>query len=158
MHLDSTDLQIIHILQENGKTTNIQLSGAIGLSPAPTLERVKKLEKSGIIKNYHAELDQDALGLHIQTFMQITLSRHKNNAISNFITQINSIENITECYHITGSSDYLVKIVVKDMPAYERLIMNKLSKIEEIAQMQTQVILSTVKKSNTLPLDYTNSK
>ena len=154
VQLDQIDLQILHILQENGKTSNIHLSGMIGLSPAPTLERVKKLEKAGIIKNYHAELSQENLGLNIQTFMQITLSRHKNNAINNFIEQINAIENITECYHITGSSDYLLKIIVKDMPAYERLIMDKLSKIEEIAQMQTQVILSTVKKSNILPLNY----
>lgn len=154
IQLDKIDLEILRILQENGKTTNIQLSVLIGLSAAPTLERVKKLEKAGIIKNHHAELNQEALGLHIQTFMQITLSRHKNNAINNFIEQINAIENITECYHITGSSDYLLKIIVKDMPAYERLIMDKLSKIEEIAQMQTQVILSTVKKSNILPLNY----
>jgi Lrp/AsnC family leucine-responsive transcriptional regulator len=152
--LDHIDLQILRLLQENVKISNIQLSAMIGLSPAPTLERVKKLEKAGIIKNYHAELNREALGLNIQTFMQITLSRHKNNAINNFIEQINGIENITECYHITGSSDYLLKIVVKDMPAYERLVMDKLSKIEEIAQMQTQVILSTVKKSNTLPLNY----
>ena len=154
IQLDKIDLEILRILQENGKISNIQLSVLIGLSAAPTLERVKKLEKAGIIKNYHAELNQEPLGLHIQTFMQITLSRHKNNAINNFIEQINAIENITECYHITGSSDYLLKIVVKDMPAYERLVMDKLSKIEEIAQMQTQVILSTVKKSNILPLNY----
>ena len=152
--LDQIDLQILRIMQENGKVSNIQLSAMIGLSAAPTLERVKKLEKSGIIKNYHASLNQEALGLNIQTFMQITLSRHKNNAITNFIEQINAIENITECYHITGSSDYLLKIVVKDMSAYERLVMDKLSKIEEIAQMQTQVILSTVKNSNILPLNY----
>jgi len=154
LQLDTIDLQIIRILQENGKITNIQLSSLIGLSAAPTLERVKKLEKAGIIKNYHAQLNPEALGLQIQTFMQITLSRHKNNAINNFIEQIHAIENITECYHITGSSDYLLKIVVKDMAAYERLIMEKLSKIEEIAQMQTQVILSTIKKSNILPLNY----
>jgi len=152
--IDKTDLKILKILQEDGRITNLQLSNEIGLSPAPTLERVKKLEKSGIIQSYHAELDREALGLSVHTFMQITLLRHKNNAITNFIDQINSIPEIVECHHITGGSDYILRIMTKNMAAYERLVMDKLSKIEEIGHMQTQVILSTIKKSSTIPLEY----
>ncbi len=150
--LDKTDRQILDILQQNGRITNLQLSSEIGLSPAPTLERVKKLERLGIIKSYHAKLDMDELGLGIQTLMQISLLRHKNNAMQNFVDQVNAISEITECYHITGGSDYLLKIIVKDMRAYERLVMDKLSNIEEIGQMQTMMVLSVVKQSDTLPL------
>lgn len=152
--LDKIDLKILRILQEDGRITNLQLSNEIGLSPAPTLERVKKLEKGGIIRSYHAELDKEALGLGVQTFMQITLLRHKNNAITNFVDQIKDIEEVVECHHVTGGSDYLLRIMAKSMTAYERLVMDKLSKIEEIGQMQTLVILSTVKKTNVIPLEY----
>jgi Lrp/AsnC family leucine-responsive transcriptional regulator len=152
--IDKTDLKILKILQEDGRITNLQLSTEIGLSPAPTLERVKKLEKAGIIKSYHAELNREALGLGVHTYMQITLLRHKNNAINNFIDQINSIDEVVECHHITGGSDYILKILAKDMSSYERLVMDKLSKIEEIGQMQTQVVLSTIKKSKVIPLEY----
>jgi len=152
--IDKTDLKILKILQEDGRITNLQLSSEIGLSPAPTLERVKKLEKIGVITSYHAELDKEALGLGVHTFMQITLLRHKNNAITNFISQIEKIEEVVECYHITGGSDYILRIITKNMAAYERLVMDKLSKLEEIGQMQTQVILSTVKKTNLVPLEY----
>ena len=153
-NLDKTDLKILKILQEDGRITNLQLSNEIGLSPAPTLERVKKLEKTGIIKSYHADLDKESLGLGVHTFMQITLLRHKNNAITNFVDQINKIDEVVECHHVTGGSDYLLRIMAKSMSAYERLVMDKLSKIEEIGQMQTLVILSTVKKSNVIPLEY----
>ena len=152
--IDKIDLKILEILQEDGRITNLQLSSMVGLSPAPTLERVKKLEKAGIINSYHAQLNRESLGLSVHTFMQVTLSRHKNNAINNFIEKINEIEEVLECHHITGGADYLLKIYTKDMMAYERLVMDKLSVIEEIAQMQTQVVLSTVKKSNIVPLNY----
>lgn len=152
--IDKTDLKILKILQENGRITNLQLSQEIGLSPAPTLERVKKLERSGIIQSYHAEMNRDALGLGVQTFMQVTLMRHKSNAITNFVDQIMTIDEVVECYHVTGGSDYILRIYAKDMASYERLVMDKLSKIEEIAHMQTQVVLSTVKKTPTIPLEY----
>ena len=150
--LDKTDRQILDILQQNGRITNLQLSTEIGLSPAPTLERVKKLERLGVIKSYHAKLDMDELGLGIQTFMQVSLLRHKNNAIQNFMDQVNEISEIVECYHITGGSDYLLKIIVQDMRSYERLVMDKLSNIEEIGQMQTMMVLSVVKQADKLPL------
>jgi Lrp/AsnC family transcriptional regulator, leucine-responsive regulatory protein len=150
--LDKTDQQILDTLQQNGRITNLQLSNEIGLSPAPTLERVKKLERLGIIKSYHAKLDMDELGLGIHTFMQVSLLRHKQNAMQSFIERVNEIDEIVECYHITGGSDYLLKIIVKDMRAYERLVMDKLSTIEEIGQMQTMMVLSTIKQSDKLPI------
>ena len=87
--LDKTDFKILRILQEDGRITNLQLSAEIGLSPAPTLERVRKLERKGFIKSYHAHVDFENLGLGVQTYMLVTLSRHTDNAIANFIEQIN---------------------------------------------------------------------
>ncbi len=152
--LDSTDLQILKKLQENGKITNLQLSEEIGLSPAPTLERVRKLEKSGIITGYHATVDETTLGMGIMAFIQLSLGRQVDNFISNFSEQIADIEEIVECYQVTGTCDFLLKVMVKDIPAFEHLISNKLSKIEEIGNMQTMVILGQPKNTKVVPLDY----
>jgi Lrp/AsnC family transcriptional regulator, leucine-responsive regulatory protein len=154
LHLDSIDLKILHILQEKGKITNIQLSQEIGLSAAPTLERVKKLENAGVIKSYHAFIDRNSVGLGFSALIHVSLTRQKENAIRNFVTQINKIQEITECLQVTGNFDYQLRVVVKDIPSFEKLIADKLSKIEEIGQMQTSVVLSEIKTSNTLPLRY----
>lgn len=149
--LDKTDLKILKILQEDGRITNLQLSTDVGLSPAPTLERVKKLERAGVIKSYHAELDPKTLGLGIQAFMMVSLAINKNNAIARFEKQIAAIEEIVDCYHLTGAADYLLKILVPDILGYDVLIREKLSHIEEIKSMQSLIVLSQVKKSNSLP-------
>ncbi len=154
IHLDKTDLKIIKILQENGKITNLQLSSEVGLSPAPTLERVKKLENAGIIKSYHARVNELELGIGIQVIIQISLSRQRDNAISNFVKHIQKIDEIMECYQVTGNADYIMKIMVKDISAFEKLIAEKISKIEEIGQMKTMVILSQVKNSPVIPISY----
>jgi Lrp/AsnC family leucine-responsive transcriptional regulator len=154
IRIDATDLKILRILQEDGRISNIQLSTKIGLSPAPTLERVKKLENAGLIKSYHAVLDTDLLGLGINAIIQISLVRQINNAIQNFKKQILKIDEITECYQVTGTADYILKVAVKDMPSFEKLIADKLSRIEEIGQMQTMMILSTVKYSRVAPINY----
>jgi Lrp/AsnC family leucine-responsive transcriptional regulator len=152
--IDSLDLKILRILQEKGKISNIQLSQEIGLSPAPTLERVKKLETSGMIKSYHAVINANKLGLGFSALIQISLTRQINNAIKNFTKAITEIPEVTQCLQVTGNFDYQLLVIVKDIPAFERLIADKLSKIEEIGQMQTMVVLSTIKDSKILPVDY----
>tara|TARA_Y100000589_G_scaffold329390_1_gene375783 strand:+ start:35109 stop:35579 length:471 start_codon:yes stop_codon:yes gene_type:complete len=154
LSLDEIDLKILKRLQENGKITNLQLSKEIGLSPAPTLERVKKLEKSGLIKSYHALVDEKALGVNITIFMQISLVRQMSDAIENFIQKINAIDEVVECYNVTGNSDYLLKIMVKDIPEFDKLIKEKLGDIQEISKMQSMVVLSQAKDSKIVPYDY----
>jgi len=153
-HLDKIDLKILKILQENAKITNLQLSGEIGLSPAPTLERVKKLENSKLIKGYYTEVNEEALGVGIKAIIQITLTRQIENAIANFKKEINKIPEIMECYQVTGSADYILIVMLKDIRDFEMLISTRLSKMEEIGQMQTMMILSKVKDSKLLPLNY----
>ena len=151
--LDIIDLKILRILQERGRITNLLLSQEIGLSPAPTLERVKKLESSGVIESYHAQVNDSLMGIGIKAFISISLERQKVDSIVTFKEKIQAITDILECYQVTGNADYLLKVVVKDIPSFERLISTKLSQIEEIGQMQTMMILSKVKDSKVVPLD-----
>lgn len=152
--LDRTDFQILKILQENGRITNLQLSSDIGLSPAPTLERVRKLENAGYIKSYHALVDEEKLGLGIKTFIQVQLDFHKNDSIQTFLQEIKSIPEITECHHVTGPCDFILKVYVKDIKAYEALIMEKISKISVLKTFQTMMIMSTNKKEPIVPVEY----
>ncbi len=152
--LDKIDLKILKILQENSKITNLDLSKKIGLSPAPTLERVKKLENSGIIKSYHAEINPQMIGLNVKTFVQVSLDWRKENALKNFLEKIEEIDEIVECYIITGEADFLIKIVCQDIPTYEKLLFKTLSQIDEIERLKTLMTLSTVKDSKVLPFKY----
>ncbi len=152
--LDNIDLKILRLLQENSKITNLDLSKRIGLSPAPTLERVKKLEQSGVIQSYHAKVDGRKLGLTVSTFVLVSLAWQKDNALENFINKIQNIDEVTECYIITGDGDALLRIICADMTAYEQLLFKKLSQIEEVERLKTLMTLSKVKKSKILPFDY----
>ncbi|MFN8437913.1 MAG: Lrp/AsnC family transcriptional regulator [Cytophagales bacterium] len=152
MKLDLTDRKILKILQENGNITNAQLAKEIGLSPAPTLERVKKLELSGIISSYHAELNKEKAGIGVNIYVLITLSSHKMNQINAFIAKIEDIEEVIECHHITGEGDFLLKIVTKDIPSYQKLILDTLSQIEEIGSMRSMVNLNTYKNTKVMPI------
>ena len=152
--LDKIDLKILRILQDNSKITNLDLSKKIGLSPAPTLERVKKLEQSLIIESYHAKVSPQSIGLNVKTFVQVSLAWQKENALNNFLEKIKQIDEIVECYIITGEADFLMKIVCKDIPTYEQLLFKTLSQIEEIERLKTLMTLSTVKDSKVLPYKY----
>lgn len=152
--LDKIDLAILKILQENSKITNLELSKKIGLSPAPTLERVKKLEATNIIESYHAKVNAEKIGLNVRTFVLVSLAWNKENALENFLDKINKINEITEGYIVTGDGDFLLKIITKDIPSYEQLLFKKLSQIEEVERLKTFMTLSKVKKTKLLPYDY----
>lgn len=150
--LDLIDHQLLEILQSNAKITNAQLSKEVGLSPAPTLERVKKLEATGIIQSYHAQLDRDKVGLGVTTFVTVTLTGHKKQVTESFVNQINSIPEVIECHHVTGAGDFMLKIISKDISTYQKLMLEKINEIEEVSATSTMVILSTFKESKVLPI------
>ena len=156
--LDRIDLHILQILQENSKITNLDLSRQIGLSPAPTLERVKKLENNGVLQSYHAQVNPSSIGLMVKTFVLVSLDWRKDQARENFLEQVNSIDEIVECHIITGEADFLIKIICADIPTYERLLFKTLQQIDEIERLKTLMTLSTVKDSKTLPYDYGEGK
>jgi Lrp/AsnC family leucine-responsive transcriptional regulator len=150
--LDAIDRKILDFLQLDSNITNAQLAKEVGLSPAPTLERVKKLEQSGLIKSYHAELDTEKLGLRVGIFILVSLSSHKMNQILTFVEKIDMIKEVIECHHITGSGDFLLKVLTTDIASYQNLILDKLSQIEEIGNMKSMVILSSFKDSKVMPI------
>ncbi len=152
MKLDSIDHKVLEILQTNAKITNAQLSKEIGLSPAPTLERVKKLETTGIIQSYHAQVNREKVGLGVTTFVMISLIGHKKQVTNAFVEQIHGIPEVIECHHVTGSCDFLLKIIAKDISSYQQLMLEKVNEIEQVANTQTMVILSTFKESKVLPI------
>jgi Lrp/AsnC family transcriptional regulator, leucine-responsive regulatory protein len=149
---DQIDRNILDILQSNAKITNAQLSKEIGLSPAPTLERVKKLENQGVIVSYHAKLNLQEIGLGVSTFVQVTLVGHKKDYISRFVERINEIPEVVECHHITGQGDFILKIVSADITSYQKLMLEVISEIPEIDNMQSIIILSTFKDSKVMPI------
>ena len=152
--LDKIDFHILRLLQENSNITNLSLSNQIGLSPAPTLERVKKLEKGGAIRSYHADVDPQALGLNVLTYILVNITWHKQNAADNFLRQVNEIDEITECYTITGDGDFLLKVICRDLQAYQNLLFNVLSQVPEVERLKTLMTLSTVKNRKVLPFNY----
>ncbi len=152
LKLDTIDRKVLDILQSNAKITNAQLSKDIGLSPAPTLERVKKLEQSGVIQSYHAQLNRERVGLGVTTFIQVSLTGHRRDVTEMFVQKVNGIDEIIECHHITGSGDFLLKVISKDIASYQKLLLERINEIEEVANTQTMVILSTFKESKVLPI------
>jgi DNA-binding Lrp family transcriptional regulator len=126
----------------------------VGLSAAPTLGRVQKLEKLGIISSYHAKVNDSKLGLGFMALVQLSLIRQKSTAAVNFMDQINKIDEVMECIQLTGNFDYQLRIVTRDIPSFENILEKKLGQIEEIGQMQTSVVLAIKKNSPIAPLDY----
>jgi Lrp/AsnC family leucine-responsive transcriptional regulator len=150
--IDDIDRKILEILQARAKITNARLSEEIGLSPAPTLERVKKLEQMGIITSYHAKLDPEKLGLGVTTFVLATLSGHNRANIERFITEIEKIPEVIECHHITGAGDFILKVIARDIGSYQKLMLEKVTEIEQVDNMQSMVVLSTFKDSKIIPV------
>jgi Lrp/AsnC family leucine-responsive transcriptional regulator len=151
-HLDEVDVQLLALLQEDGRITNADLSKKVGLSPPSVLQRVRILEKSGLIRGYHAILDAERLGLRITALAMISLSLHQEQPIERFRRSVNEIPEVLECYHVSGEFDFLLKIVVKDIRAYEQLIRERLSKIKGIGQIKTSFVLANTKYTTKIPL------
>jgi DNA-binding Lrp family transcriptional regulator len=150
--LDATDRKILEILQADSNITNAQLAQEIGLSPAPTLERVKKLENAKIIRSYHATIDHGSVGLGVSTFVMVSLKGHNKENIHKFIDAVQEIDEVIECHHLTGQADFILKVVSSDISSYQTLMLEKVSNIDVVDNMQSMVILSTFKDSKVVPI------
>jgi DNA-binding Lrp family transcriptional regulator len=145
MKFDKIDAKMLSIIQEEGRISNAELAKRIGISPPPTSERLKKLEANGIIQKYAALLNASKLGMKICTYVEISLSKHGKNSVNEFMNAVMNIDEVMECHHTTGDSDFLLKIVVPDIQAYETLVLNKLTDLPYIQNLKTKVVLSTLK-------------
>ena len=156
MQLDEIDLKILKQLQQDGKMTNVALAKSIDISPPPTLERVKKLEKSGIIKKYVALVEPSTVGIGMHSFVEVKLIKHSKEAVTSFFEAIQKLEEIMECHHVTGDADFLLKIAVKDISAFEDLVLHELTALPHVANLKTMVVLSTVKNETAYNLKGVN--
>lgn len=156
MKVDKIDLKILKELQLNSKITNIELSKKIGLSAAPTLGRVQKLEKSNLILSYHAKINASKLGLGLIALINVSLVKQIGNTVENFTEKIINLDEIIECFQLTGHFDYQLKVMVKDIHSFEKFIANKLNQFDEISQIHTSIILSSIKQNTIIPIDYKN--
>ncbi|PKP07863.1 MAG: AsnC family transcriptional regulator [Bacteroidetes bacterium HGW-Bacteroidetes-3] len=152
VNLDLTDKKILNLLQQNSKANIKEIALKIGLTQTPTYERIKRLEKTGVIKNYIAVLDKEKVGYSIEVFCQVTLLVHSKEMITRFENAINKIDEVMECFHVAGNYDYLLKVVVKDMNNYQAFLKNKLSVLDSVANVQSTFVMSSTKDNAGLNL------
>ncbi|MER9858377.1 Lrp/AsnC family transcriptional regulator [Mesorhizobium sp. M7A.F.Ca.US.011.01.1.1] len=150
--LDAIDMKIIAALQKNAKATTNDLAEAVGLSPSPCARRVRLLESAGVIKGYTVVLDQKKLGLPISAFASIKLERQREGDLDRFSQAVLRWPEVVDCYLMTGQRDYLMRIVVRDLEAYERFIKDKLTRLDNIASIESSFALGQVKRSEVLPV------
>lgn len=139
-------------MQKNAKATANELAEAVGLSPSPCARRVRLLEDAGVIKGYTVVVDQKKLGLPISAFASIKLERQREDDLDRFSQAVSRWPEVVDCYLMTGQRDYLMRIVVRDLEAYERFIKDKLTRLDNIASIETSFALGQVKRSEVLPM------
>jgi len=152
MKIDAIDLKILDVLQRNARISNAELAQSVGLSPSPCLRRIRNLEKAGVISKYAAILDQTEVELSISVFVQVTLERQVEAALETFERLIRERAEVLECYLMTGDADYLLRIVVPDVAAYERFLKDHLTRIPGVASIKSSFALNRVKYETALPI------
>lgn len=155
--MDAIDHRILACLQENARISNADLAREVGLSPSPCLRRVRELEQSGVIRQYGTLLDPGKVGLPISVFVQVTLERQVEQALETFERSILGRPEVMECYLMTGDSDYLLRVVVADLAAYERFLKDHLTRVPGVSSIKSSFALNQVKYRTALPLDRGNA-
>jgi Lrp/AsnC family leucine-responsive transcriptional regulator len=154
MQIDRFDRHILRVLQADGRISNQELADRIGLSPSPCLRRVRALEQSGIITGYRAILDAKGLGLSLLALVHISMDRHTPERFANFEDRIKALPEILECLLITGQdADYQLKVIVRDMDAYQALLLNKITRIEGVSGVHSSFVMRRVVDNTALPLE-----
>jgi len=143
--LDETDKKILELLQENAKTTIRELASHLNLSTTPIFDRIKRLEKNGVISKQVVLLDESKIGKAMTSFVQVSIKDHSLSMVREFTKKITSFEEVMECYHISGDADFLIKVVVDDMSEFNQFLLNKISKVPNIGRHKTQFALSCSK-------------
>lgn len=150
--LDATDIRILHELQRDGSLTNVELASRINLSASPCLARVKRLEKIGVISRRVTLLDARRLGLKVVVFISVSLDKQRREMLDTFERKIAALPQVMECYLMSGDADYLLRVVVPDVEALERLIIDQITRIPGVASIRSSFALKQVLYSTALPL------
>jgi Lrp/AsnC family leucine-responsive transcriptional regulator len=151
--LDAIDRKILQCLQADGRMGLAELSAKVGLSASPCLRRVRLLEKAGVIKRYVAVVDQLSVNLPVSVFISLKLESQRQQMLANFGKLVARWPEVLECYLMTGPRDYLLRVVVEDLAAYERFLKQKLTRVEGIASIESSFALEQVKYTNVLPIE-----
>jgi len=153
MEIDRFDRQILHILQTEGRISNQDLADRIGLSPSPCLRRVRTLEESGVIAGYRALLNAKALGYTLMALIYISMDKHTPERFEHFENEISLISEVLECLLVTGQdADYQIKVVVRDMDAYQELLLNRITRIQGVTGVHSSFVLRRVVDKTALPV------
>lgn len=152
MKLDSLDYGILEILQQEGRITNANLAKRLGISPPAMSERVKRLEHHGIIDRFAALVSPEKIGIGIIAFVRVSLGAHRAEDFENFRDYIQEMEEVMECYQLSGEDDYLLKVALPDMPSYSDFTFNKLASMKGVQGINSSFVLGTVKQKTALPL------
>ncbi len=149
--MDITDRKIVRELQADGRLTNQELAARVNLSPSPCLRRVRNLEEAGVITGYMALVDQEHYGLPINVFVSVKLEKPTEETIGNFEAGIHKLDEVLECYLMTGSRDYLLHVISKSLKTYEQFVRDRLTKIPGIASIESSFAFGRVKQRSIFP-------
>lgn len=153
MELDRYDRSLLEVLQQEGRISNQDMAERIGLSPSPCLRRVRALEESGLITGYHAVLDAKKLGLTLLALIHISMDRHTPERFANFETRVSALPEVLECLLITGQdADYQLKVIVRDMDAYQALLLEQITRIEGVSGVHSSFVMRRVVDKSALPI------
>jgi len=155
--LDALDLKILHALQDDGRIANVALAVHVGLSPSSTLERVKRLERSGVIQGFTARINRKALGHDVVVFVQLTMREHDRKALTQFEMAVVKLSEVLECHHVAGDYDFLLKVLAKDVDSLRRLLVDRISELPSVGRIHSLLVLDTVKHVLDVPLSLAES-
>jgi len=150
--IDQIDAKLIELLQEDSSQTVKQLSAQLNLSNTPVYERIKKLEKSGVIEKYSAKINPKKIGKELLVFTNVSLKEHSKTFLLNFEDKVKQLDEVIECYHVSGEYDYLLKVLVKNMQDYRSFLTETLARIENIGNVHTSFVVSEIKKDTIIKM------
>ena len=154
MEFDRFDAKILSALQRNGRLSVVELAESIGLSPTPCARRIKALESSGAIEGYAAILNPVRVGLEVLAIVQVKLTEHTDEAVARFEREIELMDEVTKCFAMTGTYDFILEVYGKDLDALSNVVLKKLIRVPNVRDMQSSVVLATIKRSTRIPLGH----
>ena len=154
MHFDRFDARILSALQRDGRVSVVDLAEHIGLSPTPCARRIKALESGGAIEGYAAILNPSHIGLEVLAIVQVKLTEHTDETVARFEKEIMLMDEVTKCFAMTGSYDFILEVYGKDLDALSNVVLKKLIRVPNVRDMQSSVVLATVKRTARLPLGH----
>lgn len=152
LKLDAIDRRILAALQRDGRLSNVELAEEVGLSPSPCLRRVRLLEEARVIGGYHASLNRAAVGLGLTVFVGVKVERHHATEATEFREAVATLPEIVSCHLVSGEADFLLQVVVPDLAAYERLLLDVLLQLPGVSDIRSNFAIQTVKAQGPLPL------